>query len=95
MSEFRIDETKLLELNTFLQRVDDVIVTNCLTRTAQESKLFPLMPYLYLCFMDAYYRFTDLLRKATAHISPEDIGHRVRSATTHASKLSAWGTLNF
>ena len=95
MSEFRIDEQKLLELNTFLQRVDDVIVTNCLTRTAQESKLFPLMPYLYLCFLDAYYRFPDLLRKATEHVSPEDIGHRARSATTHATKLNAWGTLNF
>jgi hypothetical protein len=95
MSEWRIDERKLLEVNTFLQRVDDVIVTNCLTRTAQESKLFPLMPYLYLCFLDAYYRFPDLLRKATEHISPEDIGHRSRSATTHLTKLSAWGTINF
>ncbi len=95
MSDWRIDEPKLLEVNTFLQRVDDVIVNNCLTRTAQESKLFPLMPYLYLCFLDAYYRFPDLLRKATAEISPEDIGHRSRSATTHLTKLNAWGTINF
>jgi hypothetical protein len=95
MSEWRIDEEKLLGVNTFLQRVDDVIVTNCLTRTAQESKLFPLMPYLYLCFLDAYYRFPDLIRKATAVMTPEDIGHRARVATTHLSKLNAWGTINF
>jgi hypothetical protein len=95
MSEWRIDEPKLLAVNTFLQRVDDVIVTNCLTRTAQESKLFPLMPYLYLCFLDAYYRFPDLIRKATDQISPEDIGHRSRAATTHLTKLNAWGTINF
>ena len=72
-----------------------MIVTNCLTRTAQESKLFPLMPYLYLCFLDAYYRFPDLIRKATDVISIEDIGHRSRVATTHLSRLSAWGTINF
>jgi len=95
MREWRIDEQKLLAVNTFLQRVDDVIVTNCLTRTAQESKLFPLMPYLYLCFLDAYYRFPDLIRKATAVMTPEDIGHRARVSTTHLTKLSAWGTINF
>ena len=95
MSDWRIDEQKLLAVNTFLQRVDDVIVTNCLTRTAQESKLFPLMPYLYLCFLDAYYRFPDLIRKATAVMTPEDIGHRARVSTTHLTKLSAWGTINF
>ena len=95
MSDWRIDEPKLLAVNTFLQRVDDVIVTNCLTRTAQESKLFPLMPYLYLCFLDAYYRFPDLIRKATAVMTPEDIGHRARVSTTHLTKLSAWGTINF
>ena len=95
MSDWRIDEQKLLSVNTFLQRVDDVIVTNCLTRTAQESKLFPLMPYLYLCFLDAYYRFPDLIRKATNVLSPEDIGHRARVASTHLTKLNAWGTINF
>jgi hypothetical protein len=95
VSEFRIDEQKLLQVNTFLQRVDDVIVTNCLTRTAQESKLFPLMPYLYLCFLDAYYRFPDLIRKATDVMSPEDIGHRTRVVSTHMTTLSAWGTINF
>jgi hypothetical protein len=95
MSEFRLDEQQLLQLNTRLQRTDDVIIHNCLARTAQESKLFPIMPYLMMCFFDAYYRFPDLLRQATARISPEDIGHRARETRTKLSKLNLWGLLNY
>jgi hypothetical protein len=78
MSEWQITEQQLLELNAHLQRTDDVLIHNCLTRTAQESKLFPIMPYLMMCFYDAYYRFPDLLREATAVMSPEEMGHRAR-----------------
>ena len=95
MSDYRIDEPTLNRLNAFLSKADDVIIYNCITRTAQESKLFPLMPYLMLCFYDAYYRFPDLLREASRHISPEECGHRSRQVSTLPSKLSAWGTLNF
>ncbi|MCW2993378.1 MAG: hypothetical protein JWQ18_873 [Conexibacter sp.] len=95
MSDWRIDEPQLLELNAFLQRTDDVLIHNCLTRTAQESKLFPIMPYLMMCFYDAYYRVPDLLREATAVLSPEDMGHRAREICSNASKLTLWGTLNF
>jgi hypothetical protein len=95
MSEFRLDEEGLLQLNTQLQRTDDVLIHNCLTRTAQESKLFPLMPYLMLCFFDAYYRFPDLLRKATAVMSPEELGHRARESGCKLNTLNLWGTLNF
>jgi hypothetical protein len=95
MSEWRIDERQLLELNAHLQRTDDVLIHNCLTRTAQESKLFPIMPYLMMCFYDAYYRFPDLLREATQALSPEDMGHRARESGTRLSNLALWGTLNF
>ncbi len=95
MAEFEMDEERLNRLNTFLARADDVIIYNCITRTAQESKLFPLMPYLMLCFYDAYYRFPDLIRDASRHITPEQVGHRVRESSMLPSKLSAWGTLNF
>ena len=95
MAEFEMDEERLNRLNTFLARADDVIIYNCITRTAQESKLFPLMPYLMLCFYDAYYRFPDLIRDASQHITPEQVGHRVRESSMLPSKLSAWGTLNF
>jgi hypothetical protein len=95
VSEWRIDEEQLLQLNARLQRTDDVLIHNCLTRTAQESKLFPIMPYLMMCFFDAYYRFPDLLRAASAELSPEDMGHRARETGCNLSKLTLWGTLNF
>jgi len=95
MSTWTIDEQQLLELNTFLQRVDDVIVHNCVTRTAQESKLFPLMPYLDLCMIDSYYKTPEVIRESLEFISPEQCGHRAREVTTNLSKLTAWGTLNF
>lgn len=95
MAGWEIDEERLNRLNTTLARADDVIIYNCITRTAQESKLFPLMPYLMLCFYDAYYRFPDLIREASEHITPEEVGHRVRETSILPSKLSVWGTLNF
>lgn len=95
MSEWKITEEQLLELNTFLQRSDDVLVHNCLTRTAQESKLFPVLPYLMMSFYEAYWRYPDQIRRATELVSPEDMGHRARNATTLLSKLTAWGTVNY
>jgi len=94
-SEFRLDEQQLHLLNAQLQRTDDVLIHNCLTRTAQESKLFPIMPYLMMCFYDAYYRFPDLLREASQIISPEDMGARAREVVCGATQVTSWGTLNF
>lgn len=95
MSEWRISEQQLLDLNVFMQRSDDVVISNCLTRTAQESKLFPIMPYLVMSMYDAYYRYPDILRRASAVVSPEDVGHRARNATCNISKLTGWGVVNF
>ncbi len=95
MSEWRITEQQLLDLNVFMQRSDEVVITNCLTRTAQESKLFPIMPYLVMSMYDAYYRYPDLIRRASAVVSPEDVGHRARNATCNISKLTGWGVVNF
>jgi hypothetical protein len=71
------------------------LVHNCLTRTAQESKLFPIMPYLQMNFFEAYYRFPDQLRRASDVISPEDCGHRARNATCNLGRLTSWGISNF
>lgn len=95
MSEWEIDEQQLLALNTYLQRTDEVLITTCLTRTAQESKLFPIMPYLQTCFYDSYYRMPDLIRKASEHCSPEEMGHRARNSSLNMGKVTSWGTLNF
>ncbi len=95
MSEFRLTEQQLHDINVFMQRSDDVVITNCVTRTAQESKLFPIMPYLVMSMYDAYYRYPDLLRRSAGVVSPEDVGHRARNATCNVSKLTGWGTVNF
>lgn len=95
MTEWRIDERQLLELNTVLQRADDVLVHNCVTRTAQGSKLFPVLPYLDLVMIDAYYRYPELLRAAAARITPEQIGHRAREVSTTLNRLTTWATLTY
>jgi hypothetical protein len=95
MSEWAITEEQLGRVNRFLQSSGDQMIHNCLTRTAQESKLFPIMPYLQLNFFEAYYRFPDQLRRASEVISPEDCGHRARNATCNLGRLTSWGISNF
>ena len=89
MSEWRISEAQLHLVNTALAEHDDTIVPNLLTRTAQESKLFPMLPYFMMSFMQAYYMYPGILRKASEHISPEDIGHRMRNSSGQLGTLAA------
>ena len=89
MSEWRISEEQLHLVNTALAEHDDTIVPNLLTRTAQESKLFPMLPYFMMSFMQAYYMYPGILRKASEHISPEDIGHRMRNSSGQLGTLAA------
>lgn len=95
MSEWQITEEQLLDLNSFLQRSDDILVHNCLTRTAQESKLFPVLPYLMMSMIEGYWRYPDQLRRSMEVLSPEDVGHRARNVTTTFSRLTSWGMLNY
>jgi hypothetical protein len=95
MSGWRVTEEQLHLANVLIQRSDDVLVHNCVTRTAQESKLFPILPYLDMVMIDTYWRYPDLLRKAMAHVSPEDVGHRIRNVTTTLTRLTSWSTLNY
>jgi hypothetical protein len=95
MSEWQIDEQQLLEINSYLTRADDVLVHICIPRTAQESKLFPMLSYLDAVFFDTYYRYPDLLRKATQTMSPETLGHRARESTTTLTRVMCWGMLNW
>ena len=95
MSEWKITEEQLIAANVLIQRSDDVLVTNCVTRTAQESKLFPILPYLDMVMIDTYWRYPDLLRKALGVLSPEDVGHRTRNVSTTLTRLTAWASLNY
>lgn len=95
MSDWQITEEQLLDVNSFLQRSDDILVHNCLTRTAQESKLFPVLPYLMMSMIEGYWRYPDQLRRSMEVLSPEDVGHRARNVTTTFSRLTAWGMANY
>ena len=94
-ADWRIDEQQLGELNAVLQRQDDVLVYNCVTRTAQESKLFPVLPYLMNVMVETYYRYPDIIREASQHVTPEEVGHRSREVSTYLSGLTGWATLNY
>ena len=95
MSEWTIDEAQLNRLNLLLQHSGDVLVHNCVTRTAQESKLFPVLPYLMNVMMETYYRYPDVIREASQYISPEELGHRARESTHYLSALTSWATMNY
>lgn len=95
MSEWQIDERQLAQVNDLLQRADIVSVQNLLTRTAQESALFPLMPYISMSFNEVYYRLPDLLRESMEHIPPEECGNRARETSTGFLQLRNWGIYNF
>ena len=89
MSEWKITEAQLHLVNTALAEHDDTISRNLMTRTAQESKLFPMLPYFMMSFIQAYYLYPTVIRKASEHLSPEDIGHRMRNSSQQLGTLTA------
>ena len=70
---------QLLETNNLMQNCGDETYWLCLTRTVQESKLFPVSPYILLSYLNAFYRYPGLLRKIEAQLSAEEIADRSRS----------------
>ncbi len=75
----RISYAQLLETNNLLQTVTDETYWLCVTRTVQESKLFPVPPYMLLSYLNAFYRYPSLLRKIESRMSAEEVGDRVRT----------------
>ena len=47
----------LLETNNYLRSLSDTTYWLCITRTVQESKLFPTPAYMTLSYLQAYYRY--------------------------------------
>ena len=70
---------QLLETNNLIQQNTDETYWLCLTRTVQESKLFPVSPYMLLSYFMCFYRYPALLRKIEQHMRAEDIGDRARN----------------
>src|ERR1700732_155590 len=80
MSLNRISYGQLLETNNLIQASADETYWLCVTRTVQESKLFPVPAYMMLSYMMCYYRYPSLLRKIESRMSAEEIGDRGRNA---------------
>lgn len=74
-----ISYAQLLETNNLIQTSADETYWLCVTRTVQESKLFPVPPYMMLSYMMSYFRYPSLLRKIESRMSAEEIGDRARN----------------
>lgn len=70
---------QLLETNNLIQQIGDNSLWLCLTRTVQESKLYPVSAYILLSYLNAFYRYPELLRKIEEQMPAEDIGDRSRN----------------
>lgn len=74
-----ISYPQLLETNHLVQNSADETYWLCVTRTVQESKLFPVPSYMMLSYMMAYFRYPSLLRKIESRMPAEEIGDRARA----------------
>src|SRR5580698_2641085 len=80
MSSRSLSYAQLLETNNLIQTSADETYWLCVTRTVQESKLFPVPAYMMLSYMMCYFRYPSLLRKIESRMSAEEIGDRARNA---------------
>lgn len=87
----KLDYAQLLETNNLLQTNGDETYWLCVTRTVQESKLFPVPAYMLLSYLNAFYRYPALLRKIEEHLSAEELGDRARHMASKAHGLAMWG----
>jgi hypothetical protein len=90
-----ITTREVLEANNAIQSIGDDTYWLCVTRTVQESKLFPVPAYMLLSYLMCYYRYPALLRKIQARMSPEEIGDRARSMGGKFGSLTGWAFPTF
>jgi hypothetical protein len=79
MNSRALSYAQLLETNNLIQASADETYWLCVTRTVQESKLFPVPAYMMLSYMMAYFRYPSLLRKIESSMPAEEIGDRIRN----------------
>ena len=79
---------QLLETNAWVRKSSDVFYWQCTTRTVQESKLFPVNPYIALSYLNAWYRWPELLRKIDAAVPAEELGDRAREVSSYANSIA-------
>lgn len=84
---------QLLETNNLLQNCGDETYWLCVTRTVQESKLFPVPSYMLLSYLNAFYRYPTLLRKIEERMPAEAIADRVRGMGVKIQSIGISWTL--
>ena len=78
----------LLDLNAWIRKASDSFYFQCTTRTVQESKLYPVNPYIAMSYLNAWYRYPTLLRKLEQHLSAEEIGDRARQVSSYSNIIT-------
>jgi hypothetical protein len=78
----------LLAANAWIRKASDAFYFQCTARTVQESKLFPVNPYIALSYLNAWYRYPELFRKIEAVMPAEEIGDHARERTTSANIIT-------
>lgn len=82
----------LLETNNYLRQLSDTTYWLCITRTVQESKLFPMNPYMLLSYLNTFYRLPTQLREIDAVTPAEELGDRAREVSLKVDTVNAaWG----
>ena len=82
---------QILEANNAIQTIGDDTYWLCVTRTVQESKLFPVPAYMLLSYLMCFYRYPALLRKIETRMLAEEIGDRARLLGAKFGNLPGWG----
>ncbi|MCT2399314.1 hypothetical protein [Novosphingobium mangrovi (ex Huang et al. 2023)] len=90
-----LDYVRLLEANNAIQSIGDDTYWLCVTRTVQESKLFPVPSYMLMSYLCCYYRYPELLRKIESTVSAEELGDRSRAIGGKLGSLPGWGLPTF
>ncbi len=83
----KLTYAQLLEDNAWIRKSSDIFYWQCTTRTVQESKLFPVNPYIALSYYNCWYRYPEILRKIDAAMPAEEIGDRAREVSTSANAI--------
>ncbi|MGQ0700481.1 MAG: hypothetical protein ACT4PZ_19855 [Panacagrimonas sp.] len=87
----KLDYPTLLSTNELIRKISDTTYWLCITRTVQESKLFPVPAYMMLSYLNAFYTWPDLLRKVDRILPAEACGDRAREMSLKLNTLnSAW-----
>lgn len=84
-----LDYAQLLSTNELIRKVSDTTYWLCITRTVQESKLFPVPAYMMLSYLNAFYCWPELLRRVEKVKSAEECGDRAREASLKTNSLDA------